>query len=276
MDNEQLEQSENGKREPKFSGGVFPRNQEVLRAIEKQERNFPRGVRGNDTALDSRPPGVDRADLIRRQRQKEARQTHNQQPTTDNKSEPRDNPDVLDLDEYKNKKEVRQGNAVLTQQESGVGGGNRFVRPGGELPQKTSARTQENTEQKEISITTLILMVGVAIFYDVFQLIIEIIPLVGQILSLFITLFAFLTFYVWFKIKGRSFASPKRAMAMGAGVIIEIIPILNILPGWTVAVLFLVGIERVEKIARMVPGGGVATKALNTANKVGGSSDGVT
>ena len=110
-------------------------------------------------------------------------------------------------------------------------------------------------------------MVGAALFYDVIQAGLDLLPFVGWILSPLVSIPAFLTFYIWFKIYGRNFMTPKRALAMGAGVIIEMIPILNILPGWTVAVLFLIGLEKAEKIASIVPGGGVATGLIDKTKK---------
>lgn len=95
-------------------------------------------------------------------------------------------------------------------------------------------------------------MIATALAYDITQFLFNFIPVVGWIISGFIFAFAFLTFYVWFKLYGTNFMTPKRALAMGAGVIIEMVPILNSLPGWTVAVLFLIGIEKAEKIATKV------------------------
>ncbi len=100
--------------------------------------------------------------------------------------------------------------------------------------------------------STMFLMLFVAILYDFAQLIVNFVPLAGQILSFIITIFAFLTFFLWFKFYGRSFTSPKRALAMGAGVVIEIIPILSVLPGWTVSVIFLIGIEKIQKTIPVV------------------------
>ena len=122
-------------------------------------------------------------------------------------------------------------------------------------------------ERREITKITMGLMVGVALFYDVIQAGLDLLPFVGWILSPLVSIPAFLTFYIWFKIYGRNFMTPKRALAMGAGVIIEMIPILNILPGWTIAVLFLIGIEKAEKIASIVPGGGVATGLIDKTKK---------
>jgi len=110
-------------------------------------------------------------------------------------------------------------------------------------------------EKREITKITMGLMVVVALFYDIVQIGLSTLPLAGWIISPLVSVFAFLTFYVWFKTYGRNFMTPKRALAMGGGAIIEMIPILNILPAWTMAVLFLIGLEKAEKLASVVPGG---------------------
>src|SRR3990167_4763114 len=94
-------------------------------------------------------------------------------------------------------------------------------------------------ENKGLSSITIAFMISVALFYDAIQAIIQIIPILGQILSSLIGIFAFLTFYLWFKLKGFNFATPKRAGYLGGGLLVELIPILNILPAWTLAVTLL-------------------------------------
>lgn len=79
-------------------------------------------------------------------------------------------------------------------------------------------------------------MIGVAIFFDGLQAAIQTIPILGQILSGFVAIFAFLTFWLWFKLHGVKLATGKRAASMGLGFIFELIPFLNILPAWTLAV----------------------------------------
>lgn len=45
-----------------------------------------------------------------------------------------------------------------------------------------------------------------------------------------------MTFWLWFKLKGVNFGTARRAASMTAGFLIELIPIINILPAWTLAV----------------------------------------
>jgi len=106
-------------------------------------------------------------------------------------------------------------------------------------------------ENKGLNSITIAFMIAVALFYDVFQVLINLIPILGQILSALIGLFAFLTFYLWFKLKGLNFANPKRAAYLGGGFLIELVPILNILPAWTLAVTLLALNSKIKKI---VPG----------------------
>ena len=87
-------------------------------------------------------------------------------------------------------------------------------------------------EKKGLNNTTIALMISVAIFYDVLQWLLAFI-FMGWLVSIF----ALLTFYVWFKMKGMSFMKPKRFAAFGGSFIVELIPIINILPAWTFAII---------------------------------------
>src|SRR3989344_2139954 len=115
-------------------------------------------------------------------------------------------------------------------------------------------------EKKGLNNTTIALMISVAIFYDVLQWLLAFI-FMGWLVSIF----ALLTFYVWFKMKGMSFMKPKRFAAFGGSFIVELIPIINILPAWTLAIVLLALDSKIKKIAAVVPGGEMATGAL--ANK---------
>lgn len=106
-----------------------------------------------------------------------------------------------------------------------------------------------------LSYGTTFLLISTALFFDIFQFVINLIPVAGQIISTLITGLAFMTFWLWFRIKGLKFNSPKRVLSIGLGTIIEAIPILNILPGWTIAVLVIVGTTKIKKIAKIIPGG---------------------
>lgn len=90
-------------------------------------------------------------------------------------------------------------------------------------------------QEPQLKSHTIALMIAVALLYDALQAILNFI-----FLGWLVSPAAFLTFYVWFKMNGIKFATPKRSGIMGAGFIIELIPILNTLPAWTLAVVLIV------------------------------------
>jgi hypothetical protein len=120
-------------------------------------------------------------------------------------------------------------------------------------------------ENNDIPITTLGLMLGTAIFFDLTQIIFAF-----AFMDWLVSFFAFLTFWLWFKFNKRSFVHPKRAVAIGSGVIIEMIPFLAILPGWTIMIILLIAIEKAEKSARKILGeGALGNKAISKISRFG-------
>lgn len=104
-----------------------------------------------------------------------------------------------------------------------------------------------------ITKTDTALMIATAAIVDLLQLFmtaLHLIPFVGSaleiIISPFVTLFAFLTFYVWFKIKGITFERPSQALRFGGGTLIEFMPIIDALPAWTLTVWLTTRGERRE------------------------------
>jgi hypothetical protein len=120
-----------------------------------------------------------------------------------------------------------------------------------------------NSEEEQIKGMTLVFMLVVAGFYDLIQFLISFIPILGQVISMLISVFAFLTFYLWFKTYGMNFMTPKRALTMGGGFLVELIPILDMLPAWTATVIILVGTTKVKELAAKSAIGGVALTAVD-------------
>ncbi|MBI2100643.1 MAG: hypothetical protein HYT47_01320 [Candidatus Vogelbacteria bacterium] len=95
------------------------------------------------------------------------------------------------------------------------------------------------------------LMIAVAVIYDLVQ--IALTWLLGWLGLGFIgawlmTLWAGLTFGLWFTLKGASIMNGRRAASFGLGAIIEAIPLLNALPGWTVSTIISLSVTRAEDI----------------------------
>jgi hypothetical protein len=126
-------------------------------------------------------------------------------------------------------------------------------------------KKEEVREKSKSSLpkSTIALMTITALFFDVLQLLL-IFFAVGVVADTFITVFAGLTFFTWFKIHGVSFASPKRLMALGGGWLIELIPFLNILPTWTFAVWYTISTTKIAEVAERVPGGKVISVVAQT------------
>ena len=105
-----------------------------------------------------------------------------------------------------------------------------------------------------------VFMIIVALFYDGLQAAITAIFAafvitagIGPFLSsIAITPFAFLTFFLWFKMKGMKFTRWTKVTSFGSGTFIELTP-LSFLPGWTASVVATLIIDRLEKIKNLAP-----------------------
>ncbi len=94
------------------------------------------------------------------------------------------------------------------------------------------------------------LITGVAVFFDGLQAFFNFI-LIGIVLNpLIITPFAFLTFYIWFKIRGVNFLdSMGRSITLALCSLCESIPIINTIPAWTIgAIVLIVIVKNADRI----------------------------
>lgn len=97
----------------------------------------------------------------------------------------------------------------------------------------------ENQKNKINNITG-ILMISVALGIDFIQAFFNFI-LIGPFINWMVSLFAFLTFWFWFTLKGIKFVkNPKNIFVFGGGSIAEFIPFFDFLPIWTSTVTTLV------------------------------------
>ena len=111
------------------------------------------------------------------------------------------------------------------------------------------------------------LMIAVAVIYDLVQIAMTWVLGwigIGFIGAWLMTIWATKTFGLWFTLKGASIMSGKRAAAMGLGALIEAIPLLNSLPGWTVSTITSLSVSRAEYIlaGSASPISGVAQKMI--------------
>ena len=97
------------------------------------------------------------------------------------------------------------------------------------------------------------LMLGVAVAIDGIQILLDMV-LIGLVLDSFLSIFAWLIFWFWFKLNGVSFLKGKTALlrlvAISIGGIIEIIPLINDIPTWLFAVGIMLLTVRLEDKAQ--------------------------
>lgn len=109
-------------------------------------------------------------------------------------------------------------------------------------------------EQNKFSNITIFLMIFTALCFDGIQTLVGWIPVFGNVLAGLLSIFVFLTFFLWFKIHGITMTTPKRLTAMLGGGVVEIIPFINILPAWTCVVIYLIGTTKIRELVEKHPG----------------------
>ena len=109
---------------------------------------------------------------------------------------------------------------------------------------------RSNAPQERIDSSTGLLMVIVALGFDFFQGIIGILPIAGFILAPLISLFIWLTFWIWLKLHGVNITDKtKRIVIMWGGFLLELIPLLDILPIWTITIFITVlSVQHSDKV----------------------------
>ena len=120
--------------------------------------------------------------------------------------------------------------------------------------------------RSKIGLAEAVLMVGVSLLFDGAQALFGLL-VIGIVLNSAISVLAWLTFFLWFHAKGMSYgiglkngaSVVKNPMVINAAAfLIGLIPILNILPERTVAIIAIIALERAENFV-----GGAALKKLS-------------
>lgn len=112
-------------------------------------------------------------------------------------------------------------------------------------------------EEGNISNVQAGLMIGVAILFDLIQAgtkTFHFIPGIGNLFALFsgwfISICGWIIFTLWFMLNGISPFRAKKLIVYASGGIIEMIPLLNALPGWTISVAGTIGITKFNTIKK--------------------------
>lgn len=108
-----------------------------------------------------------------------------------------------------------------------------------------------DTEKRQrISSVQGTFMLAVAGVIDGVQFLLNFIPFVGWIAASLISIFAWLTFFTWFKLNGVNFLSGKTTVLKIASLfgvsILEIFPIINDFPAWIAYIVIMIFIVKAE------------------------------
>lgn len=101
-------------------------------------------------------------------------------------------------------------------------------------------------KQTRIPLVIAASMVVTALLFDLANGLINLIPFVGQVVSSIGGLLGMLTFWVWFQLQGVNFVSARRAIALFGASLIELIPVLNVLPALTAGVITTIVLTNLE------------------------------
>ena len=107
----------------------------------------------------------------------------------------------------------------------------------------------QNTEQERIPAGTKGAMIATALLFDGINAAVNLIPFLGQVLSVLVSIIAYMLFAFWFLMRGVGFVNPKRAVSFFGSSTIELIPILNVLPGVTLGVVLTIYMVKLEDTA---------------------------
>jgi hypothetical protein len=99
-----------------------------------------------------------------------------------------------------------------------------------------NGKIKRQPPDSKISYTAAFFLVGTALLIDTMQFLVGIIPILGQIMGVIFTFIATFTFWLWFKLLGVSF-DRKQSLSFMGGSIIEFIPVLGMLPTWTLVIV---------------------------------------
>ncbi len=121
-------------------------------------------------------------------------------------------------------------------------------------------------DESKIKDTTIFLMIFTALCFDGGQLIVGWIPIFGNIFADIVSFFAFMTFLLWFKMNGIQMMTPKRFGSLVGGGVVEMVPFLNILPAWTMVVVYLIGTTKIQELAQKNPM--LASMATSAGQKI--------
>jgi len=119
--------------------------------------------------------------------------------------------------------------------------------------------------KEKIDNITATMMISTAILVDGIQAFLTLI-FIGPFVNWLISIFAWMTFFLWFALKGIKFTNnPKRVFTFMGGSLLEIIPGIATLPAWTATITITILTIKAEKKVKNILGkqlGGPMSKVV--------------
>src|SRR3989344_3847687 len=141
---------------------------------------------------------------------------------------------------------------------------NKFTKVGS-LMKESAARFEKRNRVTKI---TIVLMVVVALFYDLVQFLLNLIPFAGWILAGLVGVWSWLTFYTWTSIKGWGMSdSIKKFIVSKVLPFIGCVGVLNVGPEITAGVIFTILIVKGEDVIYNMSGGKLDKEVLIEGSK---------
>lgn len=126
----------------------------------------------------------------------------------------------------------------------------------------------EDNKNIKIDNITAVLMIGTAVLIDSIQAFLLFI-LIGPFVNWLISIFAWMTFFLWFMLKGVTFTkNPKKIFTLAGGSLLEVIPIVASLPIWTLTISTTIFMERAENKLKSTLGGQLGGPIGKLAKKI--------
>lgn len=109
-------------------------------------------------------------------------------------------------------------------------------------------------DKVKIDNITATMMISTALLVDGIQIFLTMI-FIGPFVNWLISIFAWMTFFLWFALKGVKFtANPKRVFTFMGGSLCEVIPGIASLPVWTATITMTILTIKAEKEVKKVLG----------------------
>jgi len=104
---------------------------------------------------------------------------------------------------------------------------------------KSGGPTPEQKPESKISVIYLIILVFVALFFDMVNAFLNLIPFIGNALAFFVNIFAYATFAFLYIIKGISLFRGRNLLVNSIAGASGLIPLIGLLPAWTASVFLM-------------------------------------